>query len=77
MAVECKKPFLDIAYGFPVIAMTRVGSPKIKTTLGQYGKFVYKTPAVAHNILAGAFILRQEWQNFFAKHSLNYFEISP
>jgi hypothetical protein len=28
LAVECKKTFLDIAYGFPVIVMTRVGSPK-------------------------------------------------
>ena len=28
MAVECKKPLLDIAYGFPVIVMRRVGPPK-------------------------------------------------
>ena len=28
MAVECKKPFPDIAYGFPVIVMRRGGPPK-------------------------------------------------
>jgi hypothetical protein len=30
LAVECKKTFFDIAYGFPVIVMRRVGPPKKK-----------------------------------------------
>jgi hypothetical protein len=30
LAVECKKPFLDISYGFPVIVMRRVTSFKKK-----------------------------------------------
>ena len=29
MAVECKKPFLDITYGFPVIVMTMFRSFKV------------------------------------------------
>jgi hypothetical protein len=32
LAVECKKPFLDCIYGFPVIVMRRVYSFKKKTT---------------------------------------------
>jgi hypothetical protein len=45
-AVECDKPFLDIAYGFPVIVMSRGGPFKnlvffrsTHPSHGDYGKF--------------------------------------
>ena len=53
MAVEYNKPFLDIAYGFPVIVVRRVGLPKKNYLREDLGKIILEvTSFMTHTKVA-------------------------